>query len=214
MSVQPDFFMHDPEVKPCFRIPFRMILSDNDLVGEKWERTQRIELWRERGMKRFCEAAKEAGHEIESFAEQHEYTYRGKKKVKLRAGNRLKESLFDEPIIMIVRLWLCDDRRFDINNIHLKALTDGFVDARMIPDDEKKWIRGVFRWFEGIDPSCALSEHEKAERARQTKNWKAMGMKRNLPPPADKRIYLDLYKISRIVHEKINMFDLIGFPEM
>lgn len=212
----PEPFLWTPsiEIEPCFRIPFRLLLSQNDLTGEKWEKTQRIELWRQRGEARFIEACREKGLEVEDYHEVKRYQYRGKPKQKILAGTRLKEILFNEPILILARLWLSDNTAFDIDNLHLKAVIDGFVDGGLIPDDNVKFLRGIFRWYEGIDPSAALSAEEKEARSETRRQWKEAGIKREMPPPPNKRIWLDIYTINRIIEDRININSLLGFPPL
>lgn len=214
MTDQPILWPNGPEIEPCFRMNFRLLLSQNRLAGEKWEKTNEIELWRGRGEARLVKTAKELNIPTEGYVEEKHYSYQGKRKVKIMAGERMKRFLFTEPIILICRVWTSSEQEIDIDNIHLKAVIDGFVDGRLIPDDKTKYLRGVFRWFEGIDRSVSLSPEESDERRRIRNQYKIAGVKRTLPPPANKKFLIDIYRLSRLIENKIDFFSLIGFSTL
>jgi hypothetical protein len=201
----------DSAFEPDLRIKFRLMLSWNDLEVENWEKRKTIELWRKRGQERFIERMKELSPErVEYYRFHKDYVYRGKAKRKLYEGERLKDYLFREPVLLLVRFWKSDETKFDIDNLQLKPIIDGMIDARLLPDDSVEFLPGVFRWYEGIDKTFALSKTELEARSRLRQRKNLRGKTIQLPPPPNKMIYMDFYRISRLIASGINFFALHG----
>lgn len=192
--------------EPCLRMKFRLMLSINDLEVELYQQREIIERWRKRGQERFIERCKELGLKPEHYRFKHEYKYRGKLRYKWKEGERLKECFFNEKTLLIVRFWKSNEIPFDLDNLHLKPVIDGMVDARLMPDDNVNYISDIYRKYEGIDKAFALSKEETDARSRIKKGWELRGLKKTLPPPPNKMIFLDFYRISRIISEKIKFF--------
>lgn len=193
-------------LEPCLRLQFKMLLSQNDLVCDIHIQTSQIKKWNGYGETRLIETCHAMGLPIEHYREKHEYVYRGKAKYKWLEGNRLKEYLFTEPFVIFVRYWKSSNSKHDIDNVHLKAVIDGFVSGRLCPNDTTDYIRGVFRWHEGVDASLSLTKAQKDARRTQKTAWVDAGKKKSLPPPPNKRIYLDFYRLSRLTEKPLPFF--------
>jgi len=51
--------------------------------------------------------------------------------------------------------WYEPNRRRDIDNVSAggtKVLLDGLVSAGILPNDGRKWVKGISHWFPEIDP--------------------------------------------------------------
>lgn len=179
------------------RIKFRLHLSVNDLNSkERWQRGQTVALWRQRGADRLIQTAHELNLETVDFAERVTDNYGN---ARIVTGTRLKEFFFTEPVIVVVRFSKAKNTRYDVHNLYIKPVLDGFVDARLLPDDQSEIVRGVFFWYEGVNPALSLSSEELQARANERERRKKMKDKRPLPPPPDKLIIYDFYKLSRVM---------------
>lgn len=200
----------DPAFEPDIRFKFRLILSWNDITSlDKFQKGALVEKWNERGSERMIETCKEMNLPVESYCEIKKWTYKGKPKQKVIAGERLKNYFFREPVLLFVRFWKSDETAFDIDNLMLKPIIDGFTTSRLFPDDNVNYLRGVFRWYEGIDRQYAQSKADQDERARIAKVWRDSQIKRTLPPPANKMIHLDFYRIQRLIESDVDLLRLL-----
>lgn len=177
-----------PEVRICFKF----LISWNDVAqgNQAWQKTADKNLWFDRGRTKINKFADDAGLESEDYREERPYKYKGKDKVKVEEGRRLKTTYFVEPVMCIVRVWKPDNTRNDIHNLYLKAVLDGFKAARLFKDDDVKCIPKVYLSYEGVDKTLVMSRAEAKARRERLKDRQRL--------PAAFRVWFDFWKLSTL----------------
>jgi hypothetical protein len=195
---------------PCLRVPFKVLLSWNDLLSQVPSVVKAkyagqiitnplgstVKLWRERGRVRGIEVAKQLQlptHIIE----------RQTRKPKRNGGYQveyieaLKQTFFTEKIVCIVRCWRGTNANYDIHNPFIKPILDGFSDINFYEDDNFKNLVDVFFHFESIDETLKPTKAETAARKRfKAKQDKKKRGKKKMPP-IPQRFYFDFYRLAR-----------------
>lgn len=173
--------------EPCFRVPFQVVPSANDLTSMRsnpYALGGFVKKWRRRGRTRCVEVARERGWEIGL----HKYQPpRG------RADyfDALKTVFFDEPVFCVLRVWRPTNAAYDVHNPFIKPILDGFVDVRLMSDDSYAHLPDVWFHFESVDESLKLTDDGRAARADLRKKGKKV-------PPLPARFWFDFFRLSRI----------------
>lgn len=186
-------------ITPDLRLKFRLILSANDVIGQDQRvQTEITKTWRERGAKRLIETMNELMIPSEYFSYIKEYVYKGQIRRKEVSGERLIKPFFIVPVVCFVRMKISTNRTFDIPNLFIKPVIDGFIDARLLPDDSVRYLLDIDMRYHGVDPAVGMSQEEKTERAAIAQDRKDRGRKPKRQPPPDKLIVFDFFKESTL----------------
>lgn len=198
-----NLFAQNLETEPCLRVEFKLLLSVNDLDGlDRFQTAGIKKTWRERGAERLVETMKQRGVPTQAFVDRLEKKYQGRIKTSYVRGERLVRTFFNEPCFLWVRLWKANNVTFDVPNLLIKPVVDGFVDARLMPNDNTDYLPFVLFGFEGVDRTLELSAEKRAARAEYRAELKERGSKKPVPPPPNKRIWFDFWRLERLY--KIN----------
>ena len=73
-------------------------------------------------------------------------------------GKSLGRPYFSFPVAVVARVWRKDKRRYDVHNICLKAVLDGFSDAGIWADDSSEYVPVLLMQHMGIDKLKARVE--------------------------------------------------------
>lgn len=200
VAVQPDIFT-ELEIaaipEPAFRFPCRSMLSMNDMAIDRIYQAGKIKKWREKGRFRSVQVLRETpGTQIVPFRDVIQYTYRGQSRTRVEEYERLSDYFIIEPVVIVVRLWKSNHITYDIHNLYLKPILDSFVDVKILMDDSVKQVTQVHHIYHGIDKTCQMSDEQKARRTEKRAKRAAKGKSANLPPPGDKRIWIDIWRES------------------
>lgn len=183
--------------EPAFRFPCRSMLSMNDMAIDRIYQAGKIKKWREKGRLRSVQVLREMpGMQIVPFRDVIQYTYRGQSRTRVEEYERLADYFFTEPVAVVVRFWKSNNITSDLHNLYLKPILDSFVDVKILMDDSVKQVTQVHHIYHGIDKTCQMSDEQKARRAEKRAKRTAKGKSANLPPPGDKRIWIDLWRES------------------
>lgn len=202
---------------PCLRIPFRVMLSWNDVIGyaKDWKMTRSAtDKWLRNSRTRAAEVLQAAGVELEEF----EHVHVGKEKkmadgvfmpgkvtrVRWRRAVRL---FFTEPVGIVVRLWRPTALAYDIANLMVKPVVDGFVDVNILRDDQVLHLPDFGFKFHGIDRTLAFTEVEREARRDFQAARKEKGQNPK-PLPMRSRIWFDFYTLSKIEGGSLYTFRL------
>lgn len=193
-----------PALEPCFRVEFRMIWSWNLVLTSTeipFKVAGDVKLWRGRGRSRGVEAAKAAGLKTHTIM-------RELRTIDKRTGVNKKEffegcvePFFREPIAVLVRMWRPNASDYDIPNLVIKPVIDGFGDVQIFESDAVKQMPELGFKFEGIDRSLALTPKEKLDR----EIFRATYPKKPVPP-LPFRVYFDFYRLARLKNNTLYNF--------
>jgi Holliday junction resolvase RusA-like endonuclease len=78
-------------------------------------------------------------------------------------GKSLARPFFKQPVAIVARVWRKDKRRYDVHNICLKAVLDGFSDANLWQDDSSDYVPILMMMHMGINklrPRVEISIYE------------------------------------------------------
>lgn len=159
----PLFLSTDDEVDPDCVIEFEFLPSWNDLnaiSGHIHAKSSFTTRWRLIGEKKVIELARRRGLRTETHIEIY-----GKNNQFSRPRERLVLPFFTRPVAIDCRVWRPDARPYDVHNVCLKAVLDGFADARLIIKDDTRYVKQVSYVYEGVDQTLALTKDEKEARA-------------------------------------------------
>lgn len=131
--------------------------------------------WRKIGFKQAIWAVERIGGTVARW-EEYGATEDGKmKKIK---HVLIKPYFFTTPVILELKYWRPDNRRYDNFNPLAKPIVDGFIDAGLMADDNNKFITTFIVEFAGVDKSLKLS----AEALTMRKTKRRAGGKSLLTP--------------------------------
>lgn len=218
MNDQPDLFADEYIPPPCLRIPFKRFYSWNDAIAAAANpRVFRgwLDDWLNKARTRAAEVLEAEGVKL---LHHREVKY-GKQKVSEKTGNLLKRTervieyryaaapFFNEPVGCIARLWRPTALDYDIINLAIKPVFDGFVNCKVIKDDSFKYLPEFGFRFHGIDRSLNFTADERLDRrAFQQARVDAGKNKKKLQMRI--RLLFDFYRLSRIEGGSIFGFKL------
>ena len=206
------FAYNRPE--PDFRIPFRVVPSVNDILSSARTNnskyspvTEDVKKWRKRARARAVEVFKENGFEISLLSRQLRSKDRfGANKQEYFDG--LQNPFFTEPVACLVCLWRPSNADFDVHNLFVKPIFDGFADVRLYEKDAVRGFPEMAFSFEGVDPSLKLTDDERRERKEYQDSFRNRGKEPpRLPLPA--KIHFDFYKLSRLRFGTLFQFEIV-----
>lgn len=182
---------------PDLRIAFRVIPTANDFMAtasNPYAAGANTKKWRDRGRERAKAVFDDLGLPTEVIRrELRSKDKNGQPKVEYFPA--LLSPYFEEPVGVIVRLWRPSNGQYDIPNLHIKAVMDGFTDVRLWVNDSVKELPELGFRFEGVDPSLKLTAAEVEERRIYAQSFRDRGA---TPPrmslPA--RIWFDITRLS------------------
>jgi len=193
--------------EPCLRIPFQSMLSINNVLGFglKWQIARgMVDTWGKNARQRGCEILRARGVALEPV----EIVKEGKPKP-MKDGSpgkvpryytryeRAVETIFREPTGIMVRIWRPNATPYDIHNLFIKPVLDGFVDINILPDDQSEWVPQLGFDFRGVDRDLAFTAVEREARKEFQQERLDKGKKRK-PLPVRSRIWFDFYRMSRV----------------
>ena len=183
----------DEDVDPDCFIEFEFLPSWNDLnaiSGHIHAKSSFTTRWRLIGERKVVEFAQRRGLKTETYIE-----FYGRDDQKSRPRERLVLPFFTRPVAIDCRVWRPDARPYDVHNVCLKAVLDGFADARLIIKDDTRYVKQVSYVYEGVDPTLALTRDERESRALVQKARKLQGR----PPkrmPTRARYRIEFFSLS------------------
>jgi hypothetical protein len=201
--------------QPDLRIPFKVLLSLNDILYATPMVVRGLtSTWVKNGRARAAEvlqAAEWPGRVVSIRKEGRKRTDGQPPKIRFDKYWRAERPFFIEPVCLIVRLWRPTASTYDIANMLIKPVVDGFRDTGVFTDDDVTCMPQVGFDFVGIDRNLAYSEAERAERKaiQDARKEKGKGPK---PMPLRMRIWFDFFKRSRIRGCSIYQFSLLEEP--
>jgi hypothetical protein len=159
----------DDDAKPDAMIEFAYLPSWNDILTtfetrtllSKWLRTAETEVCNQ--------FAHRHSLEVEPYLWRPRITKKTRKTPRAEFRRRLKKPFFTGPLAIDVHVWRADAHIYDVHNIALKPILDGFRDARLIVDDSVNQIKEVALIYEGIDSALKLTREERANRSHEQK---------------------------------------------
>lgn len=198
--------------KPCFSLLFRVVPSWNDAMSTDGSSYNTLgafkKKWRARGRARAVAVLREQEKAIVSIRRELRTVDKrtGMKKAEFFEG--LEEPLFKESVAVIVRLWRPTAAAYDVHNLVIKPIIDGFGDVRIFETDAVRGLPELGFCFEGVDPSLKLSREEIEERKRYFDGFRNAG---RTPPrlPLPARILFDFYRCSRLKFGTIYQFETL-----
>lgn len=140
--------------KPLLLFRFNLLLSANDylavLAHNRFAGGSLTDKWKGIGRALIIKLADEFG--LETFQKQF-FRKRTKKNPNPRPYylEALREHFIRERCAIIVRVWRKDARTYDVPNIYIKPLLDGFTQAGLWRDDDSSILRRCLYQYEGID---------------------------------------------------------------
>jgi hypothetical protein len=201
--------------EPDFRIPFRVIPSVNDILSSARTNnskfspvTEDVKKWRKRARERAVEVFSEQDLETTTLCRQLRSKDKRTGLNKQEFFKGLQNPFFDEPVACLVCLWRPTNGDFDVHNLFVKPIFDGFADVRLYEIDAVRGFPEMAFSFEGVDPSLKLSDDEKRERKEYQDSFRNRGKEPpRLPLPA--RIHFDFYKLARLRFGTLFQFDIV-----
>lgn len=187
---------------PCVLIEFRVLPSWNDMLAGVEAMTLRGEVkkWKKRGRTRALETLQKIHPEIKTETIEKITRSRDKRtgEFKREYFEGLSECYLNEPFACIVQMWRANHNEYDIHNLVIKPIFDGFVDIRLMAGDHFKFFPQMGFEFCGVDPSLKITAKEKE--ARDT--FRLLYPKKPMPPlPA--KIRFNFYRLNRLQNGSI-----------
>jgi len=181
------------DADPDCVIEFSHLPSWNDLnaiSGHIHAKGSFTRKWRGMGEAKVIDFAQANDLKLERYVE-----WFGKEKDQSREHVRLVEPYFLRPVAIDCRVWRPDSRPYDVHNVCLKAVLDGFVDARLLIGDDTRFVKEVSFVYEGVDESLALTRTERATRkaVQDARRLKGQNPKRM---PTRARFRIEFFKLS------------------
>ncbi len=146
--------------------------------------------WRKKGFEKAIRAVRVAGGNITEWTT---YEPSGKRGAMREVKHAKIEPVFiNQPVFLVLRYWRPTQARYDNFNVFTKPVIDGFVEAGVIPDDNKTWIPQDATVFMGLDTSLKPSAE-----AKEARRIKRLSSKARQPLPA--RYWFEFYKFDNTV---------------
>lgn len=185
---------------PDLRIAFNYLLSLNDLLSTVGHNgrglTAHEAKWRKLGMEHAAAQAELAGHKVTQGKILRSNRADPTKNSSWLKVWRVNPVLYQNRIMIVLRVWRMNAIGFDITNPYVKPILDGFRDAGLYPDDSVKHIVEFRFRFEGIDRSIQYTPEELEDRKRRIEKHKRAG-KTGVPrQPTKVRAWFDFYKLN------------------
>jgi hypothetical protein len=154
-----------------------------------------VDRWRKKAREAVIEVARAGGLPVEDYLHYFKVTKKTKRERPPESRQRLVSVFFTTPVIVRVLVWRPSDALYDVPNVDMKPIFDGFTEARLWVSDDSRYLPEVRYTFAGVDRTLAATREQRAARSAVIAKYKDKG---KTPPraPTRARFRVEFYPLT------------------